>query len=34
MDLVSVAGRWRVDDVHAEGTPSLAGLFKGALKAR
>ena len=34
LDLVSVGGRWRVDDVHAEGTPSLVGLFKDAARAR
>jgi hypothetical protein len=33
LDLVAAGGQWRVDDVHAEGTPSLAGLLKDALKA-
>jgi hypothetical protein len=34
LDLVAVGGRWRVGDVHAEGTPSLVGLFKAARKGR
>jgi hypothetical protein len=33
LDLVLVGGRWRVDDVHSQGTPSLVGLLTEALKA-
>ena len=33
LDLVFVGGRWRVDDVHADGTPSLVGLLNDSLKA-
>lgn len=33
LDLVMTGGGWRVDDVHAEGTPSLVGLLSEALKA-
>jgi hypothetical protein len=33
LDLVLVAGRWRVDDVHSQGTPSLVGLLKDTLQA-
>ena len=29
LDLVSVRGRWRVDDVHTPDTPSLVGLLGG-----
>ncbi len=29
LDLASVAGQWRVDDVHTRGTPSLARLLGG-----
>ena len=29
LDLVSVGGRWRVDDVHTRGTPSLVRLLGG-----
>jgi hypothetical protein len=28
LDLVWTAGHWRVDDVHADGTPSLAALLR------
>ena len=34
LDLVLVGGRWRVDDVHSQGTPSLVGLLNDELKAR
>lgn len=30
LDLIAVRGRWRVDDVHTEDTPSLARLLEGA----
>jgi hypothetical protein len=30
---VSVQGQWRVDDIHADGTPSLVGLLNDSLKA-
>ena len=29
LDLVSVRGRWRVDDVHTPDTPSLLRLLGG-----
>ena len=29
LDLVSVHGRWRVDDIHSPSTPSLVGLLGG-----
>jgi hypothetical protein len=34
LDLVATKGQWRVDDVHAEGTPSLRGLLTASLAAR
>jgi len=30
LDLLSVAGRWRVDDIHSPSTPSLVKLLGGA----
>lgn len=30
LDLVSVKGRWRVDDVHSKSTPSLAQFLRDA----
>jgi hypothetical protein len=32
LDLVAVGHAWRVDDVHAEGTPSLVALFRRAAR--
>lgn len=32
LDLVWAGGRWRVDDIHADGTPSLAALLRDAAK--
>jgi hypothetical protein len=34
LDLVLVGDRWRVDDVHSQGTPSLVALLKEAVEAR
>ena len=28
LDLVSVAGRWRIDDIHTKDTPSLVGYLQ------
>jgi hypothetical protein len=34
LDLVLVGRRWRVDDVHSQGTSSLVALLNAAVKAR
>jgi hypothetical protein len=34
LDLVLLGRRWRVDDVHSQGTPSLVALLNDAVKAR
>ena len=34
LDLVSVAGRWRVADIHAEGMPSLVSLLDDSIRSR
>ena len=34
LDLALMGRRWRVDDVHSQGTPSLVALLNEAVKAR
>ena len=34
LDLVLVGRRWRVDDVHSQGTPSLVALLNDELRSR